>query len=164
MAMGIHCSQQWEVRGKYAVHSAEIAREELEYVREPDPNHACLQLARRALGLDFVAFDYSYCHDGELIVWEANTLPGLTIARPTPTRFFISAVVDRAFALILALYCRRSGLEVPERVAEMLAISAAEWLDAALESGRDPGRDGITRERRTGWRHSARAFGADGDR
>lgn len=132
IAMNMHCSANWEVRGRNAVRNAQMAQEELEFIRQPDPNHEPLQAARRALGLDFVAFDYSYGQDGELIVWEANVMPGLGSRETNPHRPYLRAIAARALALTLSLYYRRSGLDVPDCVAQNLAISPAAWFDQAV--------------------------------
>jgi hypothetical protein len=129
MAMNIHCSEHWEVRGRNAVHNAQREREEVEFIRQPDPNHERLQEARRALGLDFVAFDYSYGQDGELIVWEANVMPGLGYSKTNQNRPYLQAIAERAFDMILDLYYRRSGLDVPQQVTQRLAMSADYWFD-----------------------------------
>jgi hypothetical protein len=132
MAMNIHCSADWEVRGRNAVRNAQIERDDLAFIRQPDPNHERLQQARCALGLDFVAFDYSYGRDGELIVWEANVMPGLGYSETSPGRPYLRAIVDRAFAMMLDLYFRRGGLDVPQSVTQILANSAESWFDQAV--------------------------------
>jgi hypothetical protein len=129
MAMNMHCSDHWEVRGRNAVHNARMEQEELEFIRQPDPNHVCLQEARRALGLDFVAFDYSYGQGGELIVWEANVMPGLGYSEASQERPYLPAIAARALEMTLDLYYRRSGLDVPQRVTQNLAMSADSWFD-----------------------------------
>ncbi|HUG93332.1 MAG TPA: hypothetical protein VML55_21005 [Planctomycetaceae bacterium] len=75
MPLHLHVSADWQTRGTNCVYTEELCQEELAYLGGPDPNHARLQRARQALGLDFVAFDYSYDHEGRLVVWEANPFP-----------------------------------------------------------------------------------------
>jgi hypothetical protein len=41
--------------------------EEIRYLDRPDPNHVALDRARRALGLDLAACDYSYDRDGRMV-------------------------------------------------------------------------------------------------
>jgi hypothetical protein len=132
MAMNVHCSAHWEVRGRNSVRNAQMQQHEFEFIRQPDPNHVCLQAARRALGLDFVAFDYSYGQGGELIVWEVNVMPGLGYSPAKDSRPYLGALVTRAFAMVLDLYYRRSGLDVPPCVTQILAVSADSWFDGAM--------------------------------
>ncbi len=132
MAMNIHCSAHWEVRGRNAVRNTQMEEEELEFIRQPDPNHERLQAARRALGLDFVAFDYSYGQEGELIVWEANIMPGLGYPESSEHRPYIRAIAERALALTLNLYYQRSGIDLPECVAQNVSFSADAWFDRAM--------------------------------
>ena len=73
----LQLSKEWITRSSARVRGDNARYEELDYIGRPDPNHWTLQRARRALGLDFVAFDYSYGHDGRIIVWEGNPYPGL---------------------------------------------------------------------------------------
>ncbi|MCP4192257.1 MAG: hypothetical protein GY768_16725 [Planctomycetaceae bacterium] len=128
MAMNLHCSKEWEVRGRNAIRETRIEQEELAFIREPDPNHERLQAARKALGLDFVAFDYSYGKEGELIVWEANVMPGLAFPKPSQHRPYLRTIAERAFALTLNLYYDRSGLKLPECVAQEVATPPSCWF------------------------------------
>ncbi len=51
---------------------AALRAEELDYLSSEDPNHQRLDAARRSLGFDVVAFDYSYARDHQMVVWEPN--------------------------------------------------------------------------------------------
>ena len=84
MAMGdigishtLQISEHWEVRSGVRKLTPSTIAEELDYCDHRDPNHKIYQAARRALGLDFLGFDYSYDHHGQVVVWEINVLPGL---------------------------------------------------------------------------------------
>ncbi|TCZ54233.1 ATP-grasp domain-containing protein [Roseicella aquatilis] len=118
-------SCHWEVRGHNKRRDVPAYREEAAFLAQPDPNHAVLQRARAALGLDFVAFDYAYDRDGRLTVWEANGYPSLFFGRPEPGLRFRDAPVHRSFAAMLGLYLDRLGRPVPEMV-DMLRRYAPE--------------------------------------
>lgn len=112
-------NDSWEVRPQRRLMNAKLRDEELEYVNAPDPNHAVLQTARRALGLDVVGFDYSYDRQGRIVVWEAN--PFLNLNYPAQAKAsHINLSVRRSFAVVAWLYCVRAGISVPDGIASML--------------------------------------------
>ncbi len=115
----LHVKDHWFVKGANQLYSEEIRNEDVAYISGPDPNHEALQRARRALKLDFVAFDYSYDRAGRLVVWEANPYPYFHFIGGR--RAYRSPAVERAFAAILKLYHERSGLPVPGEVERLLA-------------------------------------------
>jgi hypothetical protein len=128
MAMGdtgvahtLQCSQHWEVRADVRVINEATRSEEILYADAPDPHHDLLQHVRRGLELDFVGFDYSLDHEGQLIVWEINILPGLGI--PTgPNRGHLVPPIERAMAATVRLFLQRAQLNVPLEVEELLQI------------------------------------------
>ena len=69
--------------------------------------------------------------DGELIVWEANVMPGLGYSETSPRSRYLKAAVRRAYSMVLDLYYRRGGLEVPQVVTENLSIPTDVWIDRA---------------------------------
>jgi hypothetical protein len=114
----VQFSSHWITRGENMIVDEKTRAEELALLGAPDPNHHQLQRARRALGLDFVAFDYGYDREGRLMVWEANPMPFLhfgsaRIAHRTET-------MHRIMAALLRLYLTRAGLPIPDRVAEIV--------------------------------------------
>lgn len=115
----LHVQEHWFVKGADQLYSASIRDEDASYLGRPDPNHELLQKARRALGLDFVAFDYSYDRDGRLVVWEANPSPYFHFIGGR--RAYRTPAVERTFAAMLALYHVRSGDTVPDMLARFLA-------------------------------------------
>lgn len=132
VALNMLVSKHWEVRGTTAIRNhPQLEREEFEFAQQPDPNHDQLQAARRALGLDAVAFDYSYDQNGDLVVWEANALPGLNppAAISKARDRFLMQMFVKTTAMSLHLYHLRSGLELPERVAQILEFSTDSWLE-----------------------------------
>lgn len=110
-------NNEWEVRPERRLRTPDLLREEVEYLQSPDPNHAPLQAARNALGLDVLGFDYSYDQHGRIVVWEANPFPNLNYSESAP---HIGFAVRRSFAAVARLYCVRAGLPVPDSVAKML--------------------------------------------
>ena len=110
----------WEVRGANRVVSEATRHEESAFIQGPDPNHLRLQHVRRQLGLDAVAFDYSYTPTGELVVWEINVLPGLGL-EDRPGREYLNYGLRRAMAALVELYLLKAEIEVPEAVYEIIA-------------------------------------------
>ena len=129
----LHVKDHWFVKGADQLYSEEIREEDAAYISGPDPNHEALQRARRALRLDFVAFDYSYDPAGRLVVWEANPYPYFHFIGGR--RAYRTPAVERAFAAMLRLYHVKAGLPVPEEVERLLAwprrVSRAAPAEAA---------------------------------
>ena len=118
----IHIQKSWIVRGKHCEFSEAIREEELGFINNPDPNHEKLLRARKALDLDFVAFDYSYDPEGQLVVWEANPYPTIHFPKSTGKRAYRKPAVERALAAIVKMYLKKSGLPVHPRLDEILHI------------------------------------------
>lgn len=124
VASHLQISRDWITRGDARVVGDNARYEELDYIGRPDPNHLVLQHARRALGLDYVAFDYGYDPDDRVVVWEANPYPYLHFS--TKSLVYRNASMHRTLAGILKLYLERAGMLSPER------------LDALLDYTRPP--------------------------
>lgn len=114
----LQAKDHWFVKGRGQLFSDALREEELVYLSSADPNHDVLQSARRALGLDFVAFDYSYDRDGRIVVWEANPYPHIHFL--PGRRAYRRPAVERTLAAILHLYHVRAGLTVPDALGELL--------------------------------------------
>lgn len=112
-------SRDWEVRAKQRIRNAATQREELDYLREPDPNHDQLQAIRHAMGLDLVAFDYSYDPQGRLVVWEANPYPDLSFPAGGAVEY-TRPFVERSYAAMAAMYLRAAGFDVPATIRRRL--------------------------------------------
>jgi hypothetical protein len=100
----------WVVHAEDRILTEATIAEEVAYVSGDDPNHEALQRARRALGLDVVAFDYSIDREGRVVVWEPNPLPVLW-ARFNERRRAEMAwqlpVMDRVYSALLDHYIER---------------------------------------------------------
>jgi hypothetical protein len=108
----LQMSRHWIARGDNR-EKTEVSRdEELSYIASPDPNHAVLQRARAALGLDFLAFDYSYDYDGRIVVWEANPYPYIGFS--TRKLVYRNVALHRTVAAMLAMYLTHANLPVPD--------------------------------------------------
>ena len=129
VALHLHVKDHWFVKGANQLYSDGIREEDLAYISGPDPNHDALQRARRALKLDFVAFDYSYDRGGRLVVWEANPYPYFHFIGGR--RAYRTPALERAFAAILELYHTRAGLPVPEEVERLLTWPPGAPAEAA---------------------------------
>jgi hypothetical protein len=115
----LQTSTEWITRGENRVMTPESRAEELAYITRPDPNHAALQAARRALGLDMIAFDYGYARDGRMIVWEANPFP--TIVFGARRLVYRNPAIHRTLAAIVRLYLAAAGLPIPAKIDDALA-------------------------------------------
>jgi hypothetical protein len=116
--ISMHPCRHWCAKGTHTEFNADLRDEELAFLTQPDPQHQRLQAARRALGLDFVAFDYSYDREGTLVVWEANPYPHIQFG--SEHRQYRWPAVARVLAAMANLYLSRAGLSVPSELAELL--------------------------------------------
>jgi hypothetical protein len=120
-------SRHWEVRGRHRVITEANVAEERRYTSAPDPNHELFQEAAKALGLQMLAFDYSYDRDGRVVVWEVNTLPGLR-DRVRRGEVNVTLCHDSARATVLRHYIKTAGFDVPERLDEMIRTKGVAGL------------------------------------
>jgi hypothetical protein len=119
----VHPCKSWFAKGSHVEFSERLRDEELAFITQPDPNHARLQAARKALELDFVAFDYSYDHEGHLVVWEANPYPLIHFG--SHHRQYRWPAVARVLAAMARLYLVRAGLEVSAALEHDLEFNPA---------------------------------------
>jgi hypothetical protein len=120
----VQTSADWITRGENRLITPESREEELHYITQPDTNHDALQRARRALGLDLVAFDYGYTPDGRMIVWEANPFP--TIVFGTRRLIYRNPAIHRTLMAIVRLYLVSAGMAVPAIIDDGLALDFPE--------------------------------------
>lgn len=106
----------WITRGEDRLFTEATRAEELAYIHAPDPNHSHFQAALEKLELDFVAFDYGYDKNGDVIVWEANPFPFIHFSGPDGLLLYRQTAIHRTLAAMLALYLERGRLAVPERI------------------------------------------------
>ena len=114
----VQTSSGWVTRGENRVVTDATRAEELEYIAHLDPRHDELQLARRALGLDIVAFDYGVTQEGRLIIWEANPFPHIKFSQRGLK--YRNAALHRTMLAIFRLYLAEAGLAVPQEVEDGL--------------------------------------------
>ncbi|MBD2201089.1 hypothetical protein H6G33_00540 [Calothrix sp. FACHB-1219] len=115
-------SKSWEVRDNddRVINEAIIA-EEIAYFSGEDPNHYILQKARKALGFDFMAFDYSYDNQGNLMVWEPNPFPVIWGSHDSePNKKYQLPSMDRIYTALLKYYLQRANISIK--------IPAIPWL------------------------------------
>jgi hypothetical protein len=111
----LRVSRSWRSTREDRIFDDATHAEEMAYLGRGDPNHDALQRARRALGLDVVAFDYGYDREGRLVVFEPNPLPNLWDPTGSATfQRYQGPLFERLYAELLAYYLRRAGL-APER-------------------------------------------------
>ncbi|HEX7125645.1 MAG TPA: hypothetical protein VF406_07660 [Thermodesulfobacteriota bacterium] len=103
-------SPSWEARGEDEPTDTAV-EEELAFLNGDDPNHDALQHARRALGFDIVAFDYSYDAEGRLVVWEANPFPTIW-GQDNYLAYmrYADPFIERIYVGLLTYYLERAGM------------------------------------------------------
>jgi hypothetical protein len=116
----LQSSHEWITRGENRVMTSATRDEELRYITQRDPHHELLQSARRALGLDLVAFDYGYAPDGRMVVWEANPFP--TIVLGTRRLVYRNPAIHRTLLAIVRMYLSAAGMPIPAAVDDGLAL------------------------------------------
>ena len=126
----MHVSKGWKVKGTESIETAALRDEEITYTNLADPNHELLQTARKALGLDFVAFDYSYDREGRMVVWEANPYPYIHF--PSNRRSYRQPAIIRTLAGMINLYLRRAALAVPREINDLLETLPSASLPARI--------------------------------
>lgn len=105
-------SNNWIVRADDRVDDDACREEEWLYMQSSrDPNHNRLNQARKALGFDFVAFDYSYDKNGELVVWEPNPFPVLwSISNDKKGSVHQLQTINRVYKGLLNYYLKKADL------------------------------------------------------
>jgi hypothetical protein len=110
----VQVSPTWITRGRHRVVTEQTRDEELAYISRPDPHAAELQRARRALGLEVVAFDYGRTSDGRIVIWEANPFPHIQFSKRALA--YRNAALHRTMLALLRLYLHTAGLPIPDEV------------------------------------------------
>lgn len=113
----IQISLGWEARRQTRMDSNLADDEEYEYVTTPNPHRKHFLAARELLGLDLVAFDYSYDREGHIVVWEANPYPHVALSS-RKNRVHAPWLTARTFALMLSCYLQKAGLTLPDGLRE----------------------------------------------
>ncbi len=104
-------SQSWEVRDNK--HRVLKIAEEIDYFSGEDPNHQILQQARKALGFDSMAFDYSYDSQGNIVVWEPNPFPVIWGSTDNDLRMkYQLPAMDRLYTALLKFYLQRANISI----------------------------------------------------
>ncbi|MEC4815276.1 MAG: hypothetical protein SAK29_18660 [Scytonema sp. PMC 1069.18] len=98
-------SDDWEVRNNKRVMEEALIAEEIAYFSGEDPNHEKFQQARKALGFDYMAFDYSYDTEGNIVVWEPNPFAVIWSERQE----YRIPSLDRIYTALLKFYLKRAG-------------------------------------------------------
>ena len=119
ITLSMHISKNWITKGKNCEFNDRLRDEEAAYIDGSDTNHELLQRGRKALGLDFLAFDYGYDRSGQMIVWEANPMPLLHFQEGR--RLYRDPATERTLTAMLKLYLERAGLPVPPQIQELIS-------------------------------------------
>jgi len=110
----------WEVRPKNRVLNNVTKEEELAYLQSIDSNRAALHAVAKALEFDLAAFDYSYDRSGRLVIWEANPFPDMKFVK-RKSMDFRAEFDERSVAVVIAMLCEMSGLDLPNELSDRLA-------------------------------------------
>jgi hypothetical protein len=145
----LQVSDAWITRGDNRIITPETRDQELAYITASDPHHSLLQRARRALGLDLVAFDYGYRPDGQMVVWEANPFP--TIVFGARRLIYRNPAIHRTIMAIVRMYLAAAGLPPSAALDEGLALDFPS-VEARFTSDFPP----TLYERWRGWPHLRR--------
>jgi hypothetical protein len=118
----LHVSEDWRVHGSpsQAVYNEKVVNEEIDFSSKRDERHEDFVAASRALGLEFVAFDYSFDRSGDLVVWEANPFPLLHFLKGR--RAYRNRSTERVLAGMTKLYLETAGVKVPRGLTEVLGF------------------------------------------
>jgi len=119
----LHISREWVTRGNVCEYNPALRDEEIAYISGRDPHHDLLQRARQALGLDFIAFDYGYDHEGRAVIWEVNPYPYLHF--PGAHYAHRRPALERALGTMVSLYLDRAALPVPAELGDRVHLRAA---------------------------------------
>jgi hypothetical protein len=138
----MQASATWITRGGGRIVDERTRNEELRYIGASSPYHAAFLRASQALGLDFVAFDYSIDADGQPVVWEANPYPFLQFSRTYLA--YRNEAMHRTMAILVALYYERAELPLPDALQAYLSVERA-----IRDPARQPPADGA---RAVSWR------------
>ncbi|MEQ9423355.1 MAG: hypothetical protein RJQ09_02975 [Cyclobacteriaceae bacterium] len=105
-------SNHWFVHAQNRIRSEEILQEEIEVISQlENPFHEQLNVARLALELDYVAFDYSIDIKGNLIIWEANVFPWIwDTFNNNPYYNYQLPTVYRLYEVMLKYYLKKAGI------------------------------------------------------
>lgn len=131
----LQVSTHWITRGEKRVINETTRAQELAYVESPCLHHDAFQRARQALGLDFLAFDYSLDSEGKPVVWEANPYPYLHFSRRE--LIYRNEAMHRTMAILVAFYFQRANLPMPPKLVQYLNASKSISPAGALERGFD---------------------------
>ena len=116
----LHVTEGWAAHGHDTVFSDALREEEVAFTETAEPEHARFVAAARAMGLDFVAFDYSFDDAGRIVVWEANPFPFIHFVGGR--RRYRTAATERVLAAMVKLYLDRAGMDAPPDFDEILRI------------------------------------------
>jgi hypothetical protein len=132
----MQATEGWITRGTIRAHTPATRAQEEAYIGRPDPRHELFQRARQALEFDLVAFDYGFDQRGRFVVWEANPYPHFHV--PSQKLAYLAPAMDRTLAAVVHLYLERAGMEIPQRLQDILFASDAVTCDPTEDSHGDP--------------------------
>lgn len=118
----LQITRNWVTRGSGRLKDKQAIAEELEFIRGRSPCESAFLKASRNFGLEVLAYDWGYCSDGELVVWEANPYPFVRFSGPEGQTLYRADAIHRTYAALTELYLTAAGLPVPERISDLASL------------------------------------------
>jgi hypothetical protein len=105
-------ARSWCVHAEDRLREQKYRDEEMAFLQDAEPYHKQLMAGAAALGLDYVAFDYSFDLEGRLVVREPNPFADLWAWFNAWDSYFDyqRLHVDSVFEHILSYYLQRANL------------------------------------------------------
>lgn len=114
-------AREWCVHAEARLLTPQAIEEEMNFTRLlSDPNHEILNRARKLLGMDFVAFDYSYDTEGRLVIWEPNPFPCLWVDYNTQNTPYQIPLMNRLYQTLLQFIFNAGNLVLPNKTESSL--------------------------------------------
>ena len=107
-------AKDWCVHAEARLLNPQTIEEEMNYTNLPsDLHHEILNNARKLLGMDMVAFDYSYDTEGRLVIWEPNPFPCLWVDYNTQNTPYQIPLMNRLYQTFLQFFFDAGKLSFP---------------------------------------------------
>ncbi len=110
----LQMSEDWLTRGSGRVQGLTSREQEIEFLISADSFEESLIAARRALDVEYVAFDYGVLPSGEPVIWEANQYAFIHFSTSILT--YRNFAMDRTIAAIVLYYLTLAGIEPPAKL------------------------------------------------
>ena len=112
MSRHLVITPQWMAHAADRLTDPQCLAEEIAFFKADNPYHDTFNAARKALQLDFVAFDYSFDAAGQLVIWEPNPFPVLSREEDwhNPNKVYQHHQVSAIYHMLLRYYFTQANL------------------------------------------------------